>query len=432
MAKTNVLLKGQPDPNRPDLVKITMIFYKPGFNRVPKVLKITGPFKNWDAKTQRFRPKTEGATENNALLAVEVSKFQRLANDWEAQGTRWTPRELSHYFDKPRETMLKETVIPTIEQVYKAWIAETRSTVKMKNGHEVPCDSYADANQRYMAFLARFVKEKYDRQFKSLEFTDITEQFMKDYVFFIESEGAKNGNRGGLREKLHSLYRVVDMAERRHIPGADIGVFACTNQKFRGVPPVPATISLKLMRAMENIDRSLLTGDESYHLDLFLFSYYCGGMGPLDAAYLTWRCIDLKRRMIVYERIKTTKTAKPPFVPRAEKIAEKYRSECYGDFVLPVFGVKHDAHRKKKSRMSYICHQVNTSLRRIVALLGSDEEITWYSARGTFITMMIDKGYRPEIVAEHSGNSVQVIYKFYYKNTRQGDIIAELCEEFAA
>ncbi len=427
----NVLLKGKSDPNRPDLVKITMVFYKPGFNRVPKVLKVTGPLKNWDSKTQRFRPKTEGAAANNALLAMEVSKYQQLANDWDAQNVRWTPKDLSHYFDKPREMVLRETVILTVEQVYLNWITETRNTVKMKNGHQVSCEPYANANRRYMDFLARFVKEKYDRSFKTLEFSDITEQFMKDYVFFIESEAAKKGNRGGMREKLHSLYRVVDMAERRHIPGADVGVFVCTNQKFKGVETVPATISLKLMKAMESMDRSLLSDEENYHLDIFLFCYYCGGMGPMDAAYLTWRCIDVKRRMIIYERIKTTKKAKPPFVPRAEKIAEKYRNECHGDFVLPIFGARHDDHKKKKSRMTYMCNQVNITLRRIVSLLGSDEEITWYSARGTFITMMIDKGYRPEVVAEHSGNSVRVIYKFYYKNTRQDDIIGELCDEFS-
>jgi integrase len=283
-----------------------------------------------------------------------------------------------------------------------------------------------------MDFLSRFVKEKYGRSLKSLEFTDITEQFMKDYVFYIESEGAKKQNGGGVRNKLHSLYRVVQIAEKRHIPGADISVFACTNQKFKGVETIPATISLKLMRAMESIDRSLLSDEENYHLDLFLFSYYCGGMGPLDAAYLTWRCIDVNKRMIVYERIKTTKKAKPPFVPRAEKIIAKYRSECYGDFVLPIFNKKHDTHARKKMRIGNLSGHVNDTLRRIVSLLGSDEEITWYSARGTFITMMIDKGYRPEIVAEYSGNSVQVIYKFYYKNTRQDDIIAELCREFAA
>ena len=432
MSKTNVLLKGKPDPNRPDMAKITMVFYKPGFNRVPKVLKITGPFKNWDNKAQRFRPKTEGAAENNSLLAAEVGRYQRLANDWDAQNVRWTPKDLSHYFDKPREMVLRETVIPTVEQLYRAWIAETRSTVKMKNGHEVSCEPYAEANERYMNFLAGFVREKYDRAFSNLQFTDITEKFLLDYVYHIETEGAKRGNKGGLREKLHSLYQVVKRAEKKNIPGADVDVFKCTNEKFRGEDPVPRTISLKLFRAIENMDRSLLSDRENYYLDLFLFCFYCGGMGPMDAAYLTWPSIDMKKRKITYERIKTPKKGRPPFVPRAEAIAKKYSGECHGDFVLPMFETRHSTHAKKKSRMSYLCCEVNETLRRIVKILGSDEDITWYSARGTYITMMCEKGYRPEIIAEHSGNSVQTIFKFYFKNVNESDIIADLCKEFAA
>lgn len=78
-----------------------------------------------------------------------------------------------------------------------------------------------------------------------------------------------------------------------------------------------------------------------------------------------------------------------------------------------------------------MCAQVNETLRRIVKLLGSDEDITWYSARGTYITMMCEKGYRSEIIAEHSGNSVQTIFKFCFKNLNESDIIAELCQEYA-
>ena len=218
----------------------------------------------------------------------------------------------------------------------------------MKNGHEVPCESYAQANERILEFLTRFVREKYGRSFSNLQFTDITEQFLKDYVFFIESEGAKRNSRGGLRGKLHSLYQVVKKASKKNVPGADLDVFICTNEKFREVETTPSTISMGLLRAMEAMDRSLLSKTESYCLDLFLFCFYCGGIAPIDAAYLTWACIDMKKRKITYERIKTPKKAKPPFVPRAEAIANKYRNECYADFVLPIFSARHDTHIRKK------------------------------------------------------------------------------------
>lgn len=423
-------LKGKPDKNRPYLVKITMVIYRPGYNRVPKVLSITGPYKNWDQSRQRFKPRSENAESNNALLSSILNKYYQIGNVWDNQNIIWTPKELSHYYDKPREVMLRETVIPTVEQVYRQWIEEIRGTKKMKNGHEISCEPYAHANERILEFLTRFVREKYNRSFSNLQFSDITGQFLKNLVFFIESEGAKKGNRGGLRGKLHSLYQVVKRAEKKGIPGADVDVFVCTNEKFRAQSHESSAISLTLLKDMEAMDRSLLSEKESYYLDLFLFCFYCGGIAPIDAAYLTWPCIDMKKRKITYERIKTPKKARPPFVPRAEQIAAKYRSRCYADFVLPVFTKNHDTHEKKKNRIGYLCGEVNKALRRIVSLLGYDEEITWYSARGTYITMMIDMKCPPEIVAMHSGCNVTTLYNHYWKNLKEAEIIAELCEEF--
>lgn len=144
-------------------------------------------------------------------------------------------------------------------------------------------------------------------------------------MFIYRGRGWKKKNCGGIRGKLHSLYQVVKRVEKKGVPGADIDVFKCMNEKIKEVETIPSTISMRLLRARESMDRSLLSEDESYHLDLFLFCFYCGGIAPIDAAYLTRSCIDMKKRKITYERIKTPKKARPPFVPRAEKIAEKYR-----------------------------------------------------------------------------------------------------------
>ena len=45
---------------------------------------------------------------------------------------------------------------------------------------------------------------------------------------------------------------------------------------------------------------------EQLHLDLFLFSYYTGGMANVDVCNLTWDLVQEDR--IVYERIKFPKT----------------------------------------------------------------------------------------------------------------------------
>jgi hypothetical protein len=60
-------------------IKIEMIFYCPGYNRVPKVTNVTGLAKNWDEKTQMFHSKSPDATEKNKTLSALKDKYERVA-----------------------------------------------------------------------------------------------------------------------------------------------------------------------------------------------------------------------------------------------------------------------------------------------------------------------------------------------------------------
>ena len=51
---------------------------------------------------------------------------------------------------------------------------------------------------------------------------------------------------------------------------------------------VPETVIAKIA----NVDRTLFTKKEQLHLDLFLFSYYTGGMANVDVCNLTWDLVQ--------------------------------------------------------------------------------------------------------------------------------------------
>ena len=69
--------------------------------------------------------------------------------------------------------------------------------------------------------------------------------------------------------------------------------------------------------------------------------------------------------------------------------------------------------------MNKIRTKVNITLRKLSEVIKYNDKITWYSARGTFITTMIADNVHPAIVAEMAGNSPQTIFKHYFKNTTQ-------------
>ena len=49
-----VNIKGRRNPKNIELVKLDLIFYKRGYARVSKVLRITGLYREWDRKSQSF------------------------------------------------------------------------------------------------------------------------------------------------------------------------------------------------------------------------------------------------------------------------------------------------------------------------------------------------------------------------------------------
>lgn len=79
------------------------------------------------------------------------------------------------------------------------------------------------------------------------------------------------------------------------------------------------------------MSRRGFTPKECFYIDLFLFSYYTGGMANVDVCHLTKNCI--KEDRIVYERRKVNKKATPFLTDKARIIINKYKDEALGDYV---------------------------------------------------------------------------------------------------
>jgi hypothetical protein len=78
--------KGKPSSRDTNQIKIEMIFYRPGYARVPKVTNVRGNAKDWDEKTQMFLPKSPEETEKNKTLAELKESYERVAKQWDKEG----------------------------------------------------------------------------------------------------------------------------------------------------------------------------------------------------------------------------------------------------------------------------------------------------------------------------------------------------------
>ena len=413
----SIKVKARPIKGRSKEVRLELVFFKTGFPRVPKVFNIIGEAKRWDSASQLFKGNDSLTAQKNELILKEKKKYLDVAELWESEKINWTPKLWSHCFDVEAEVKSNDSPTVSVVEVIDSMILLFKTKRRVKNSVVVTSSNNAE-NYLWMkrAFM-EFTLRKYSKKFSSFYFHHITEKFLSDFVnYTLRRAKLKNANsQGGLPHKLGLLRAVFRYAYKRNMYGVNLGVFDSVQEYMQEKQPEPKTISPKSIVRIENMSRRDFTPKECFYIDLFLFSYYTGGMANVDVCHLTKDCI--KENQIIYERRKVNKKATPFLTDKARIIINKYKDEALGDYVFPIFKIKHNTEEKKHMRVKVISMNVNKTLKKVREKLKIKDEITWYSARGTFISKMIDEGFHPMQVAQFAGNSPDMIYRHYYKNT---------------
>lgn len=423
-------IKGEPRVKEKSKVKLIFIFHKTGYCRAKKIIQITGLYKDWDHKKQQFKVNSSENEEKNKCLSELKVKYYKVAEQWDQEDREWSPTQWAGCFDIETDEKQEKDRVKSVAQTIDLLVEYFTNKQRIKNGKEISSFSNAREYKFLKSSLVTFTRETYNKQFQTFHYNHITEKFINDYILYLQKRGAKNGNKGAVVQRLKKLKAVVNYAGTKlKIPTANVEIFENFTDKMKQHKFVPKTIPYSAIQRIESLDRSQFSRIENFHIDLFLFSFFAGGMANIDVAYFTWDCIK-NNEMIEYERIKTNKDAKVPLLDKTLLIINKYKDMGYENFVFPVFTHKHQTEKQKRERLERLYHKVNKTLEKVRVLIKYNGKITWYSSRGSFITKMINDGYNPAVVAEHSGNSPQIIFKHYYKVLGKAAIRADMNTKF--
>ena len=402
-----VNIKGRRDPKNIHFVKLEMVFYKRGYARVTKVINITGPYSEWSQKSQLFVGKE--SFEKNKFLQQQKLKYLKIGERWDAQGKDWIPVELSHYYDTAPN--YRNKYIP-ISDVIEELAIKFDNQERYKNGRVLKSLSTSRKYRYLNTSLQQFTRSKYHRDFTKYRFRDLTEKFLQDFVVWVQIKAAKNGNTGDVSGKLRKWKAVCLYAKEQGVYNVNLNAFGSFKEKLKHRITTPKGVSPEVMQQIESFDRMLLTKKEQFYLDLFLFSYYAGGMSAIDVCLLTRD--QIKDDQIIYERTKYDKQARVIIIDEAAKIIERYRTEAYMNYIFPTIKRCNLTHTKLYGRVKRINEKVNETLQKICNHCGIKSRVTWGTARSSYISKMIDEGFHPLQVAELAGNSPQTIYRYYY------------------
>lgn len=414
--------KGSPNPKNEKLVKLEVVFYKSGHSRVTKSLKdISGYVKDWDEKNQMFKPVDEESQQKNKILFDMKQQYEQVATEWNAQGKDWTPVQWKYCFsginkaNKPKESKMK-----SLSQIIDHLIEKYGKKERIKNGKIVKSNSNKKEYEILKRVLAEFTTKKYKIGLHRIFFADIDEEFLTHFVKHLQDRGKKNGNNGAVSHRMRKLRAVCNYAFKKGVPGATVGIFEDFEKHMKTTKFESKAISQDVIKKIENIDRSLFTKNQNFHIDIYLFCFYMGGISNIDLVNLTWERFN--DGVLVYERMKVCKDATVPLITKAKAIIKKYEGQAYSDYVFPILTHKHQTEEQMRNRVESFSYRLNNTLKKVCEVINYPEHITWYSARGSFITALVDAGLPVSLVAKQAGNSIAMIEKHYYKITKPEEL----------
>lgn len=409
----SINVRGKENPKSLGQVKLELVFFKTDYARTTKVVNIAGPLKDWDVQKQQFSGRGVDTTERNKRLLELKANYQKVAEEWEAEGKDWSPVQWAHYFDVEQKAKSRNKVL-SVSTVINNIVSEKKTKERIKNGQVFTSLGTARRYETFNRTISDFVHQNYGRKLSSYYFSDITEQFVQDFILYRQKRGIENGNNGNLSSMLRCLYGICYYGSKMNVPDVDFTAFEGTQHLMKDKELKPKTLSRVVMAKIENIDRTLFSRIENFYLDLYLFSYYTGGIASVDIAYLTWDCID-EEGYLCYERIKFPKKARIKLNTKAKAIIDTHKEKCHKNYLLPIMNHKMITEMQRHRKLKRTQERVSKVLEKVRKIIKHKDKITWYSARGTFISEMIASDIHPVDVAGMAGNSPNTIYKHYYK-----------------
>lgn len=177
-------------------------------------------------------------------------------------------------------------------------------------------------------------------------------------------------------------------------------------------------ISRDAMRKLEALTPS--TARLRLAKDIFIFSFYCGGINFVDLAQLRWR--DLQKgedgtQRLRYERQKTGGKFSLKLLAPASAIVDFYRLITFAgtdSYLFPVLDAQvHQSSTQIRNRLHKVLGQVNRDLKELATLASIDTPLTTYVARHSFATSLKRGGVATGMISAAMGHKSEAVTNVY-------------------
>ncbi len=282
-------------------------------------------------------------------------------------------------------------------------IDDRAKRVKPKTVHDLFCEQIQRLTDEGRRGYMLSVKQVYNSLLsfnKHLDicFSDIDVCFLRRYETWLRKQG--------LAER--TLRAIYNLAIEENI--ADPENYPFKKYKVSKLHEDTAKRSL----SKEDIDRILAYKSTNrymrFPIDIFAFTYYCGGINFIDIANLT--PANIIEGKLVYKRHKTSKLIKIPLQPQAIELIKKYHRKD-SPYLFPILSDFHQTEIQKSNRIHKVISKVNQRLKVIGEDLGLPLTLTTYVARHSQATVLKRAGVSTAVIREIMGHSSERVTQIY-------------------
>ncbi|GAB3688469.1 site-specific integrase [Spirosoma flavus] len=295
--------------------------------------------------------------------------------------------------------------------------------------------------------LADFIEHLYSRDNKDVSFSEVTVRFCNQLETFFRQRGNTDTTLSNRYRTLRAVFNKAiaeGVAKPEHYPFArtvadkhkfSIGKFDTSTQKraisrdeIRKVENyVPTGIytpsefaGIRNASAIANLKNAAEVERLTLAKNVFLFSFYVGGINFVDLAKLRWRNINTDTEgyaRLTYIRQKTGGKFPIRLIPPALALLEIYKAETYNgldSYVFPILNHQlHTDENKIKNRLHKILGQVNKDLKILGERVEINTPLTTYVARHSFATTLRQKGTATAVISQAMGHKTEAVTAIY-------------------
>ncbi|MFP4023748.1 MAG: tyrosine-type recombinase/integrase [Thiohalospira sp.] len=243
---------------------------------------------------------------------------------------------------------------------------------------------------------------------KEFLFDDLTAKYLKDFELYLKAD---NKSVTTIAIHMRNIRRIFNLAIKQGAVKAELYPFGDDDSDLYQIPEsqnIKKALSKDLVRKIIRY-KPLENSPEHFYRDLWVFSYLCNGMNMADILRLKYSNIDNDNILFIRHKTSHKRKNRPiqvTMLPQTKQIIERWGTKpvLSSNYIFSILTDGLTAEQEVK-KIKQETKQVNKYIKRIAEKVGINANVSTYTARHSFASVLKLSGENVAFISEAMGHS---------------------------